>query len=166
MNKRTLSTKAKVITGLIYLLAAIMLATVIYLNLHPGTKVSDLAGGKETTTAVETTVEAPYNAEGSDKYANIEPAYKIPDVTLQQEGSDLVAYVEGKKAENYIGVATDGTNWYLVRDGVVDKNYNGIAGNELGNWYLKNGMVDFTYDGEFTVNNTTYNIEKGKVVEE
>lgn len=163
MKQRTLSTKAKVITGLIYVLAAVLLATVIYLNLHPDKTNQLLNGG--TTTATETTTEAPYNTTGSDKYANVVPPYKIAEVTLQQEGSDLVAYVGGKKAENYIGVATDGSQWYLVRNGVVDRNYNGIAGNELGNWYLKSGVVDFNYSGEFVVNNTTYTVEKGKVVE-
>ncbi len=154
MSNRTLSTKAKVITGIIYALAAIMLVTVIYMNVNSNKEDDSTNTTITTTTAVET---------NSDKYANIEPAYAYSEVLLQETtAGSISAYVNDVKAEDYTGVAQADDGWYFVREGDVDYSYNGIAGNELGNWYIVNGKVDFDYTGTFTVNGTTYNIEQGK----
>ena len=165
-KKRPLSTKGKVITGIIYALAIVMVALVIYLNAHPDAKdkVVPPILSETTTTAEFDKSDLPYNAEGSDKYAGIEPAYKFGDIQLQKEGDTTFAFVNGKKALDYTGVCTDGTDWWFVRDGAVDTYYNGIAGNELGDWYVKDGKVDFTYSGEFTCNANTYTVDKGKAV--
>lgn len=166
-RQRPLSTKGKVITGIIYALAAILLATVIYLNAHPDATekiVPDVLSN--TTTTQFDKSDLPYNEEGSDKYAGIEPAYKFGDITLQKEGDTTFAYLNGKKALDYTGVCTDGTDWWFVRDGEVDTYYNGIAGNELGDWYIKDGKVDFTYSGAFTCNSNTYTVDKGKAVKQ
>ena len=165
-KKRPLSTKGKVITGIIYALAIVMVALVIYLNAHPDAKDKVVPSilSETTTTAEFDKSDLPYNAEGSDKYAGIEPAYKFGDIQLQKEGDTTFAFVNGKKALNYSGVCTDGTDWWFVRDGAVDTYYNGIAGNELGDWYVKDGKVDFTYSGEFTCNANTYTVDKGKAV--
>ena len=165
-KKRPLSTKGKVITGIIYALAIVMVALVIYLNAHPDAKdkvVSSILS-ETTTTAEFDKSDLPYNSEGSDKYAGIEPAYKFGDIQLQKEGDTTFAYLNGKKALDYTGVCTDGTDWWFVRDGAVDTYYNGIAGNELGDWYVKDGKVDFTYSGGFTCNSNTYTVDKGKAV--
>ena len=165
-KKRPLSTKGKVITGIIYALAIVMVALVIYLNAHPDAKdkVVPPILSETTTTAEFDKSDLPYNSEGSDKYAGIEPAYKFGDIQLQKEGDTTFAFVNGKKALDYTGVCTDGTDWWFVRDGAVDTYYNGIAGNELGDWYVKDGKVDFTYSGEFTCNANTYTVDKGKAV--
>ena len=165
-KKRPLSTKGKVITGIIYALAIVMVALVIYLNAHPDAKdkVVPPILSETTTTAEFDKSDLPYNAEGSDKYAGIEPAYRFGDIQLQKEGDTTFAFVNGKKALEYSGVCTDGTDWWFVRDGAVDTYYNGIAGNELGDWYVKDGKVDFTYSGEFTCNANTYTVDKGKAV--
>ena len=165
--KRKLSTKGKVITTLIYALAIAMVIAVIYVNQHPEAteKVVPDVLSNTTTTAEFDKSDLPYNSEGSDKYANIEPAYKFGDVELRKEGDKTVAYVNNLKAENYTGVCTDGTDWWLVRDGEVDTYYNGIAGNELGNWYVKDGKVDFGFSGNFSVNSMSYTVEQGKVTE-
>lgn len=166
--KRPLSTKGKVLTALIYLLAILMVALVIYLNTHPDAKdkIVPEALTKQTTTAEFDKSDLPYNADGSDKYAGIEPAYKFGDITLQKEGDTTFAYLNGKKALDYTGVCTDGTDWWFVRDGEVDTYYNGIAGNELGDWFIKDGKVDFTYSGGFTCNSNTYTVDKGKAVKQ
>ncbi|MBQ8063200.1 MAG: hypothetical protein IJ720_00965 [Clostridia bacterium] len=169
-HRPKLSTKAKVITALIYILALALLVAVIYLNLNPSGKdpMDLLEDTLHQDKTVSTTVEVPYNAEGSDKYANIEPIYSISDITLR-EGADgsLTAYKDGVVADSYTGVAKKEEGvWYFVRDGKVDSNYNGIAANEKGNWYIADGKVDFTYTGTFQVNNDEYNIVGGKVVEE
>ncbi|MBQ8925046.1 MAG: hypothetical protein IJ051_02145 [Clostridia bacterium] len=164
--KRKLSTKGKVITTLIYLLAIAMVVLVIYLNQHPEATekvVPDVLSNTTTTTEFDKS-DLPYNAEGSDKYAGIEPAYKFGDIELRTEGDKKVAYYNNQKAENYTGVCTDGTDWFFVRDGEFDQYYNGIAGNEMGDWYIKDGKVDFTYSGEFTSNSNTYTVDKGKAV--
>ena len=165
-KKRPLSTKGKVITGIIYALAIVMVALVIYLNAHPDAKDKVVPSilSETTTTAEFDKSDLPYNAEGSDKYAGIEPAYRFGDIQLQKEGDTTFAFVNGKKALDYTGVCTDGTDWWFVRDGAVDTYYNGIAGNELGDWYVKDGKVDFTYSGEFTCNANTYTVDKGKAV--
>ena len=165
-KKRPLSTKGKVITGIIYALAIVMVALVIYLNAHPDAKDKVVPSilSETTTTAEFDKSDLPYNAEGSDKYAGIEPAYRFGDIQLQKEGDTTFAFVNGKKALEYTGVCTDGTDWWFVRDGAVDTYYNGIAGNELGDWYVKDGKVDFTYSGEFTCNANTYTVDKGKAV--
>ena len=138
-KKRPLSTKGKVITALIYLLAL----------------ASNDAGIASCTTQ---------QSRCSQISAGIEPAYKFGDIQLQKEGDTTFAFVNGKKALDYTGVCTDGTDWWFVRDGAVDTYYNGIAGNELGDWYVKDGKVDFTYSGEFTCNANTYTVDKGKAV--
>lgn len=164
MARRTLSTKAKVITGLIYALAAILLVVVVYTNLHP-TGIPHSESPEETTTV--SVDDLPYNKDGSDKYANIEPAYKIEEVSIKKDAyGTWNAYVNGQKAANYTGVAKNEYGWFFIRDGEVDFNYNGIAGNEKGNWYIRNGKLDFKYTGTFTVNSTTYKIVEGQVVEE
>jgi len=165
-KKRPLSTKGKVITGIIYALAIVMVALVIYLNAHPDAKDKVVPSilSETTTTAEFDKSDLPYNSEGSDKYAGIEPAYKFGDIQLQKEGDTTFAFVNDKKALDYTGVCTDGTDWWFVRDGAVDTYYNGIAGNELGDWYVKYGKVDFTYSGEFTCNANTYTVDKGKAV--
>lgn len=165
-KKRPLSTKGKVITGIIYALAIVMVALVIYLNAHPDAKDKVVPSilSETTTTAEFDKSDLPYNSEGSDKYAGIEPAYRFGDIQLQKEGDTTFAFVNGKKALEYTGVCTDGTDWWFVRDGAVDTYYNGIAGNELGDWYVKDGKVDFTYSGEFTCNANTYTVDKGKAV--
>lgn len=166
-EKRRMSTAAKVITGLIYLLAIALLIGVIYLNLH--TESTDQMGKEEgnvTETTVSTTVNLPYNASASDKYAGIEPVYSIRDVSIEKDGNDIwSAFVDGKKATDYTGVASNEYGWFFVRDGEVDFHYNGIAGNEQGNWYVKSGKVDFSYTGTFQVNSTTYRIVEGQVIE-
>ena len=165
-KKRPLSTKGKVITALIYLLALASIVTVFYLSRTPEVKetiVPDVLS-ETTTTAQFDKSDLPYNAEGSDKYAGIEPAYRFGDIQLQKEGDTTFAFVNGKTALEYTGVCTDGTDWWFVRDGAVDTYYNGIAGNELGDWYVKDGKVDFTYSGEFTCNANTYTVDKGKAV--
>lgn len=167
-KRRPLSTKGKVLTALIYLLAIAMVVLVIYLNMHPDAKdkvVPQVLSNKTTTTAFDKS-DLPYNAEGSDKYAGIEPAYKFGDITLQKEGDTTFAYLNGKKALDYTGVCTDGTDWWFVRDGEVDTYYNGIAGNELGDWYVKDGKVDFGFSGNFSVNATNYTVDKGKAVKQ
>lgn len=162
-QKRKMSAPAKVVTALIYLLAIALLVTVIYMNTTP--KTDDSAEPETSTTVYAATGdELPYNRTGSDKYANVEPAYPVSQVSLIKEADGTYAYVNGSKVENYFGVAKGEGGWYFVRDGVVDTNYNGIAGNELGNWYITDGKVDFSFSGSFTVNNTTYTIENGKVV--
>lgn len=165
-KKRPLSTKGKVITGIIYALAIVMVALVIYLNAHPDAKDKVVPSilSETTTTAEFDKSDLPYNSEGSDKYAGIVPAYKFGDIQLQKEGDTTFAFVNGKKALEYTGVCTDGIDWWFVRDGAVDTYYNGIAGNELGDWYVKDGKVDFTYSGEFTCNANTYTVDKGKAV--
>ena len=165
--KRPLSTKGKVITGLIYALAILMVVLVIYLTQHPDAteKVVPDVLSNTTTTAEFDKSDRPYNSEGSDKYADIEPAYKFGDIELRAEGDKTVAYYNGQKVDDYTGVCTDGTDWFFVRDGEVDTYYKGIAGNELGNWYIKDGKVDFSYSGEFTCNANTYTVEQGKVVD-
>jgi len=165
-KKRPLSTKGKVITGIIYALAIVMVALVIYLNAHPDAKDKVVPSilSETTTTAEFDKSDLPYNSEGSDKYAGIVPAYKFGDIQLQKEGDTTFAFVNDKKALDYTGVCTDGTDWWFVRDGAVDTYYNGIAGNELGDWYVKDGKVDFTYSGEFTCNANTYTVDKGKAV--
>ena len=167
-KKRPLSTKGKIITALIYLLAIVMVALVIYLNAHPDAKDKVVPSilSETTTTAEFDKSDLPYNSEGSDKYAGIEPAYKFGDIQLQKEGDTTFAFVNGKKALNYSGVCTDGTDWWFVRDGAVDTYYNGIAGNELGDWYVKDGKVDFTFSGEFTCNANVYTVDKGKAVKQ
>ena len=159
-KKRPLSTKGKVITGIIYALAIVMVALVIYLNAHPDAKDKVVPSilSETTTTAEFDKSDLPYNSEGSDKYAGIEPAYKFGDIRLQKEGDTTFAFVNDKKALDYTGVCTDGTDWWFVRDGAVDTYYNGIAGNELGDWYVKDGKVDFT------CNANTYTVDKGKAV--
>ena len=165
-KKRPLSTKGKVITIIIYALAIVMVALVIYLNAHPDAKDKVVPSilSETTTTAEFDKSDLPYNSEGSDKYAGIVPAYKFGDIQLQKEGDTTFAFVNDKKALDYTGVCTDGTDWWFVRDGAVDTYYNGIAGNELGDWYVKYGKVDFTYSGEFTCNANTYTVDKGKAV--
>ena len=167
-RKRPLSTKGKVLTGIIYALAILMVVLVLYMNSHPEVKekvVPDVLS-ETTTTAEFDKSDLPYNAEGSDKYAGIEPAYKFGDITLQKEGDTTFAYLNGKKALDYTGVCTDGTDWWFVRDGEVDTYYNGIAGNELGDWFIKDGKVDFTYSGGFTCNSNVYTVDKGKAVKQ
>ena len=167
-KKRPLSTKGKVITTLIYLLALASIVTVFYLSRNPEVKetiVPDVLS-ETTTTAQFDKSDLPYNAEGSDKYAGIEPAYKFGDIQLQKEGDTTFAFVNGKKALEYTGVCTDGTDWWFVRDGEVDTYYNGIAGNELGDWFIKDGKVDFTYSGGFTCNSNVYTVDKGKAVKQ
>ena len=167
-RKRPLSTKGKVLTGIIYALAILMVVLVLYMNSHPEVKekvVPDILS-ETTTTAEFDKSDLPYNAEGSDKYAGIEPAYKFGDITLQKEGDTTFAYLNGKKALDYTGVCTDGTDWWFVRDGEVDTYYNGIAGNELGDWFIKDGKVDFTYSGGFTCNSNVYTVDKGKAVKQ
>ena len=167
-RKRPLSTKGKVLTGIIYALAILMVVLVLYMNSHPEVKekvVPDVLS-ETTTTAEFDKSDLPYNAEGSDKYAGIEPAYKFGDITLQKEGDTTFAYLNGKKALDYTGVCTDGTDWWFVRDGEVDTYYNGIAGNELGDWFIKDGKVDFSYSGGFTCNSNTYTVDKGKAVKQ
>ena len=165
-KKRPLSTKGKVTTALIYLLALASIVTVFYLSRNPDAKDKVVPSilSETTTTAQFDKSDLPYNAEGSDKYAGIEPAYRFGDIQLQKEGDTTFAFVNGKKALDYTGVCTDGTDWWFVRDGAVDTYYNGIAGNELGDWYVKDGKVDFTYSGEFTCNANTYTVDKGKAV--
>ena len=107
--KRKLSTKGKVITTLIYLLAIAMVVLVIYLNQHPEATekvVPDVLSNTTTTTEFDKS-DLPYNAEGSDKYAGIEPAYKFGDIELRTEGDKKVAYYNNQKAENYTGVCTE-----------------------------------------------------------
>ena len=165
-RKRPLSTKGKVLTGIIYALAILMVVLVLYMNSHPEVKeqvVPDILS-ETTTTAEFDKSDLPYNSEGSDKYAGIEPAYKFGDLELRDEGGSKVVYYNNQKADNYTGVCTDGTDWYFVRDGELDTYYNGIAGNELGDWYIKDGKVDFTYSGEFSCNANTYTVDKGKAV--
>ncbi|MBQ1663669.1 MAG: hypothetical protein II057_03860 [Clostridia bacterium] len=164
-KKRPLSTKGKVITGIIYALAIVMVALVIYLNAHPDAKdkVVPPILSETTTTAEFDKSDLPYNAEGSDKYAGIEPAYKFGDIQLQKEGDTTFAFVNGKKALDYTGVCTDGTDWWFVRDGEVDTYYNGIAGNELGDWFIKDGKVDFTYSGSYDFAGKTFNVVTGEV---
>lgn len=168
-EKRTMSTAAKVITALIYLLAIALLIGVIYLNLHTDNgkpTVREESDNKVTT--VSSSQELPYNAEGSDKYAYMEPVYSVSDVSLQKDENGVItAFVNGAKAVDYTGVAKlDDGQWYFIRDGVFDEQYNGIAANEKGNWYIKNGRVDFTYNGPFQVNNTIYSVTGGKVDQE
>ena len=167
-RKRPLSTKGKVLTGIIYALAILMVVLVLYMNSHPEVKeqvVPDILS-ETTTTAEFDKSDLPYNADGSDKYAGIEPAYKFGDITLQKEGDTTFAYLNGKKALDYTGVCTDGTDWWFVRDGEVDTYYNGIAGNELGDWFIKDGKVDFTYSGGFACNSNVYTVDKGKAVKQ
>ena len=120
--KRPLSTKGKVITGLIYALAILMVVLVIYLTQHPDAteKVVPDVLSNTTTTAEFDKSDLPYNSEGSDKYADIEPAYKFGDIELRAEGDKTVAYYNGQKVDDYTGVCTDGTDWFFVRDGEVD----------------------------------------------
>ena len=167
-KKRPLSTKGKIITALIYLLAIVMVALVIYLNAHPDAKEKVVPNilSETTTTAEFDKSDLPYNADGSDKYAGIEPAYKFGDIELKTEGDTTFAYLNGKKALDYTGVCTDGTDWWFVRDGEVDTYYNGIAGNELGDWFIKDGKVDFTYSGGFACNSNVYTVDKGKAVKQ
>ena len=167
-RKRPLSTKGKVLTGIIYALAILMVVLVLYMNSHPEVKEKVVPNvlSETTTTAEFDKSDLPYNAEGSDKYAGIEPAYKFGDITLQKEGDTTFAYLNGKKALDYTGVCTDGTDWWFVRDGEVDTYYNGIAGNELGDWFIKDGKVDFTYSGGFTCNSNVYTVDKGKAVKQ
>ena len=150
------------------LLAIVMVALVIYLNAHPDAKDKVVPSilSETTTTAEFDKSDLPYNSEGSDKYAGIEPAYKFGDIQLQKEGDTTFAFVNGKKALDYTGVCTDGTDWWFVRDGAVDTYYNGIAGNELGDWYVKDGKVDFTYSGGFACNSNVYTVDKGKAVKQ
>ena len=167
-RKRPLSTKGKVLTGIIYALAILMVVLVLYMNSHPEVKekvVPDVLS-ETTTTAEFDKSDLPYNADGSDKYAGIEPAYKFGDIELKTEGDTTFAYLNGKKALDYTGVCTDGTDWWFVRDGEVDTYYNGIAGNELGDWFIKDGKVDFTYSGGFTCNSNVYTVDKGKAVKQ
>lgn len=164
-QKRKMSTPAKVVTALIYLLAIALLVTVIHMNMNTTPKTDDSAEPETSTTVYAATGdELPYNRTGSDKYANVETAYPVSQVSLMKEADGTYAYVNGSKVEDYTGVAKGEGGWYFVRDGVVDTNYNGIAGNELGNWYIADGKVNFSYSGSFTVNNTTYTVENGKVV--
>ena len=163
-----MSNKAKIITGLIYALAVALLIAVIYTNLHPGDV--DNAGTTATTASTQSTqastADLPYNAAASDKYANVEPVYKIEDVSLDKDGNNVwSAFVDGKKATDYIGVAKGEYGWFFVRDGEVDFHYNGIAGNERGNWYIRDGKVDFTYTGTYNVNGTNYKVVEGQVIE-
>ena len=167
-----MSTKAKVITGLIYATAAILLIAVVYLNLHPDFSFRK-ESAEETTTVpaavTETTTEPPYNINGSDKYADIEPIYKVSEVSVEKDGHDVwSAFVDGKKAEDYTGVAKNDHGWWFVRDGEVDYLYNGIAGNEYGNWYIVKGKVDFSYTGTYTTpgSHTAYRVVEGQVVED
>lgn len=161
--KRKLSTKGKIITGLIYALAIALVVTVILQNRLLSVNETETTTPATQTTNAET-ADLPYNSAGSDKYAGIEPAYKSSEVELRTEGSEKVAYVNNQKALNYTGVCSDGKDWYFVRNGVVDTYYNGIAGNELGDWYVKAGKVDFTYTNSYSVNGTTYKVEQGKAV--
>ena len=166
-----MSTKAKVITGLIYFLAAALLVGVIYLNMHPDFSFRPAKESETTTstTVQESTTEPPYNIDGSDKYASIEPIYKTSEVVIEKDGlGKWSAFVNGKKAEDYTGVAKNSMGWWFVRDGEVDFLYNGIAGNESGNWYIVNGKVDFSYTGSYTTpgSHTAYRIVEGQVVEE
>ena len=167
-KKRPLSTKGKIITALIYLLAIVMVALVIYLNAHPDAKEKVVPNilSETTTTAEFDKSDLPYNADGSDEYAGIEPAYKYGEVELRKERDSTFAYVNGQKALNSTGVCTDGTDWWFVRDGEVDTYYNGIAGNELGDWFIKDGKVDFTYSGGFACNSNVYTVDKGKAVKQ
>ena len=167
-----MSTKAKIITALIYLLAAGLLVTVIYMNTHEGDVPE--GGNNPTTSAVASgnvatteEVDLPYNPAASDKYANIEPEYKVEDITVEKDGNDVwSAFVDGRKVTDYIGVARSQYGWYFVRDGEVDFHYNGIAGNEKGNWYVEKGKVNFKYTGTFTVNGTTYKVVEGQVIDD
>lgn len=169
-----MSTKAKIITALIYLLAAGLLVTVIYMNTHEGSLPGDSSDVKTTAVAsdngADATTEAvdlPYNPAASDKYANIEPEYKVEDITVEKDGNDVwSAFVDGRKVTDYIGVARSQYGWYFVRDGEVDFHYNGIAGNEKGNWYVEKGKVNFKYTGTFTVNGTTYKVVEGQVIDD
>lgn len=159
-----MSTPAKVITACIYALAVALLIAVIYMNLKPSSFHSEPfttnSGSDEITT------ELPYNTDGSDKYADIEPIYTVNEVAIEKDANGVwSAYVEGKKNTAYTGVAKNAHGWFFVRDGEVDFRYNGIAGNELGNWYVKNGKVDFEYTGTFTVNSKEYKVVKGQVVD-
>lgn len=168
-EKRAMSTTAKVITGLIYLLAIGLLIGVIYMNLHTGSDTEEATTayqGSTNAATVSTTADLPYNAAASDKYANLEPVYKVGEVSIEKDGFDIwSAFVDGRKVSNYTGVAKNANGWFFVRDGEVDFHYNGIAGNELGNWYVKKGKVDFSYTGTYTVNNTNYKIVEGQVIE-
>ena len=161
-----MSTKAKIITGLIYLLAAALLVAVVYVNLHEvetpdAPTVVDM--GSDAT--VTTTADLPYNAAASDKYADLEPLYTVEEVRLNKDNSGVwSAFVDGKKVTDYTGVAKSDYGWFFVRDGEVDFHYNGIAGNERGNWFIKNGKVDFEHTGTFTVNGNTYKVVEGQVM--
>ena len=86
-RKRPLSTKGKVLTGIIYALAILMVVLVLYMNSHPEVKekvVPDVLS-ETTTTAEFDKSDLPYNADGSDKYAGIEPAYKFGDIRYRAE---------------------------------------------------------------------------------
>ena len=159
-----MSTSAKVITALIYALAVALLVAVIYMNLKPSSfhsePFSTNSGSDEITT------ELPYNADGTDKYADVEPIYTVNEVTIEKDANGIwSAYYQGKKTTAYTGVARNEHGWFFVRDGEVDFNYNGIAGNENGNWYVKKGKVDFKYTGTFTVNNKSYKVVEGQVID-
>ena len=165
-----MSNKAKIITGLIYALAVALLIAVIYTNLHPGDVDTPSATTVTTVSVTEaeqdTTADLPYNPVASDKYANLEPIYKIEQISLDKDGNNVwSAFVDGKKATDYTGVAKGVNGWYFVRDGEVDFHYNGIAGNERGNWYIRDGKVDFTYTGTYNVNGTNYKVVEGQVIE-
>ena len=164
-KKRPMSTKAKVITALIYLLALALIAAVVYTMVRPVSEEKPTAKPTTTVVSEDTTVELPYNAEASDKYANVESDYKLADISLDKDGHDVLsAFVDGKKVTDYTGVVKKDKTWYFVRDGEVDLHYNGIAANENGNWYIKNGKVDFSYTGTYEVNGNSYDIKGGKVV--
>lgn len=169
-EQKKMSTKAKVITALIYLLAIALLVAVLMSNLHKSKETVDPDAAITTTKIATSSFEElnlPYNAGTSDKYADIEPVYPVTDLSVEKDGNDVwSAFVDGKKAEDYTGVAKNDNGWFFVRDGEVDFHYNGIAGNELGNWYVKKGKVDFDYTGTFTVNNKTYRIVEGQVMED
>ncbi|MBR5753354.1 MAG: hypothetical protein IKX83_02590 [Clostridia bacterium] len=166
-----MSNKAKIITGLIYALAVALLIAVVYSNLHPAeekpaSKPSVTRSTQAPISFDTTSGDLPYNPVASDKYANVEPVYKIEEVSLDKDGNNVwSAFVDGKKATDYIGVARGEYGWFFVRDGEVDFHYNGIAGNERGNWYIKDGKVDFSFTGTYNLNGTKYKVVEGQVIE-
>ena len=160
--KRKMTLKAKVLTSLLDLLAEVLLAAVIYMNLR--TAPEEAQKPVTTTTAVATTTAAPYDTTLSDKYAEVESDIKVTDITLEKDGHDVLsAFVDGKKAEDYTGVAKGEDGWYFVRNGEVDYNYTGIAANEFGKWYIAKGKADFSFSDTLDINGKTYEVVNGKV---
>lgn len=59
---------------------------------------------------------------------------------------------------------TDNGQWALVKGDMVNTDFTGIAENQYGLWYVENGYVNFDFSGTLSDDDTTFVVEKGKVV--